>query len=416
MYRQQYPDDPGMHNNQGSGYSHTRVSYRRNASFCERIKSSLVSFVAGLVLLAAGASLLFWNEGRAVQRAQSLDEGLSVIIPLSTTDVAFEANNGKLVHLSGPLFTEKAVTDSDYGVTVHVVKLKRIAEMLQWIEEKQVREYNVGSEVKVETSYSYSMEWKEELISSASFDSLIGHENPKTMPVKSNIFIANPVQVGNYHLSENLISSINVFKPLSNELINLPQNSGLKIYMGYVYNSFNPQQPQVGDMRLMWEYAGISGSSMLGIADQVSIIARQSGTYLTKYETEAGDDLEILYPGVLSAKEIFEREHVQNSMMTWAIRFGGWLIMFIGFGCLTSIVTTLVDWIPIVRDLVAMGVGAMNTALSVSLSITIIAIGWIRYRPMLGFTLLGIALLPLIISKLRRPRSTSSGYNRNYYS
>ncbi|KAK6177061.1 hypothetical protein SNE40_015241 [Patella caerulea] len=405
-----------MHNNQGSGYSHTRVSYRRNASFCERIKSSLVSFVAGLVLLAAGASLLFWNEGRAVQRAQSLDEGLSVIIPLSTTDVAFEANNGKLVHLSGPLFTEKAVTDSDYGVTVHVVKLKRIAEMLQWIEEKQVREYNVGSEVKVETSYSYSMEWKEELISSASFDSLIGHENPKTMPVKSNIFIANPVQVGNYHLSENLISSINVFKPLSNELINLPQNSGLKIYMGYVYNSFNPQQPQVGDMRLMWEYAGISGSSMLGIADQVSIIARQSGTYLTKYETEAGDDLEILYPGVLSAKEIFEREHVQNSMMTWAIRFGGWLIMFIGFGCLTSIVTTLVDWIPIVRDLVAMGVGAMNTALSVSLSITIIAIGWIRYRPMLGFTLLGIALLPLIISKLRRPRSTSSGYNRNYYS
>ena len=39
--------------------------------------------------------------------AKSLDEGLSKVILLDTTEVAFEENNGKLVYASGPISTEK---------------------------------------------------------------------------------------------------------------------------------------------------------------------------------------------------------------------------------------------------------------------------------------------------------------------
>lgn len=42
-----------------------------------------------------------------MQTAKSLDEGLSIVVSLENIDVPFEQNNGKLVHLAGPLKTEK---------------------------------------------------------------------------------------------------------------------------------------------------------------------------------------------------------------------------------------------------------------------------------------------------------------------
>ncbi len=46
-------------------------------------------------------------QGRAVQTAQSLDEGLRVMVPLGTTEVAFDNNNGRLVFLQGTLHTDQ---------------------------------------------------------------------------------------------------------------------------------------------------------------------------------------------------------------------------------------------------------------------------------------------------------------------
>jgi hypothetical protein len=61
----QYPDDPGMHNNR-QGDQYTRVTYRDNPGFCERVKNSLVGIVVGLVLIVVASGLLFWNEVRLI--------------------------------------------------------------------------------------------------------------------------------------------------------------------------------------------------------------------------------------------------------------------------------------------------------------------------------------------------------------
>ena len=45
-------------------------------------------------------------QGRAVLTARSLDEGLQVVVPLGAHEAAFDENNGKLVHVSGPLTTD----------------------------------------------------------------------------------------------------------------------------------------------------------------------------------------------------------------------------------------------------------------------------------------------------------------------
>ena len=60
-----------------------------------------------------------------------------------------------------------------------------------------------------------------------------------------------------------------------------------------------------------------------------------------------------------------------------------------------------VDWLPIVRELVAIGVTMMNLTLSISLSLTVIAIGWIAYRPLMGIAILAMATTPFFMAKFK---------------
>lgn len=390
-----------MHNMADAGSS-TRVTYRKNPNFLERIGSSLAGILVGIALIGVSCYLIFWNEGRAVQTAKSLEEGLNSVVPLGSADVVFDKNNGKLVHLTGPLQTDKFLFDDTYNVAVHAVKLRRSVDMFQWVEEERKREVNEGSQTREETTYSYSTEWKSELVRSSSFYNPNGHHNPESMYVSSQQKIAPDPQVGSFFLSSGLIGSITNYRKLIPQ--ENPKDVGVKLLDGVFYHSQDPMHPEVGDFRVTFEYAGRSGkeSAKLGPPDVVSIIARQLKHSLIPYQTNAGDSLEILYIGDLTAQQIFAKEQSQNAMLTWALRGAGWLLMFIGFSCMTSIVNTLVDWLPIVREIVNFGMATLNFSLSLSLSLAVIALGWIRYRPLLGVTILALAATPFVLSYLRR--------------
>ncbi|XP_025107087.1 transmembrane protein 43-like [Pomacea canaliculata] len=407
MYRQRFPDDPGMHVPHQETY--TNVKYRQNATFFERVKSSLVAILIGLMLILVASVLLFWNEGRAVQTAQSLDEGMRILVHLDTTDVAFENNNLRLVYLQGQLSSEESLFDPVYQISIRAARFRRIIEMYQWVEHEQKREIKEGDRTREETEYSYSLEWNQEVIKSDSFYSTVGHENPNSMPYRSETQVASVVKVGAFHLSSALVDQISDFRLIPPGTSASPKDPSLMFFNGYYYHG-SPQNPKVGDLRVKIEAAGILPDSNLGPPTDVTIIAKQKGSRLEGYQTEAGDILEILYTELLSPKDIFSKKHADNTLMTWAIRFGGWLLMFVGFGCLTSIITTLVDWIPLVRDLVSVGVGTLNMALSVSLSLTVIALGWIRYRPWLGCTILFMAFVPYILARFRKPSPLDTRY------
>ncbi|KAL5015390.1 hypothetical protein ScPMuIL_009660 [Solemya velum] len=411
MYRRNYPGDPGMHN---MGDHNTRVDYRSNPGFLTRVGNSLVGIVVGVGLLVVASGLLFWNEGRSVQTARSLEEGLSSVVSLENIDVSFVENNGRLVHLSGPLKTERVLRDPMYNVAVQCTKLKRQVEMYQWVEHESKREFDEGGETRVETSYSYSLEWKSTVERSSSFYNSVGHNNPSTMIVESIEYKAEAVHVGTFLLSEVLVDKIADFQTLPPQYVSPLEDTKIKLVDGVFYHSDDPYNPKVGDYKVTFAYAGLAGDSKLGPAKTVSVIARQDKDRLVKYTTMAGDDLELLYQGQMSPKEIFLKEEATNAFITWGIRFGGWLLMFVGFGCLTSIITTLVDWIPLVRNLVAAGVMMMNAVFAISLSLTVIALGWIRYRPWLGISILVLAVTPFIISKFKKPRpSNREPYNYN---
>lgn len=160
----------------------------------------------------------------------------------------------------------------------------------------------------------------------------------------------------------------------------------------------------MGDLRVSFFYAGLSGHDPhLGSADKVTVIARQKGDQLVPYHTKSGDVLQILYFGDLSVEEVFQKEHESNTMKTWALRAAGWLAMFVGISLMTRIVYTLVDWFPVVRDLVNIGLKAFAFCVASSLSLLTISIGWFFYRPLWALLIGLLSVVPIVVAKSRIP-------------
>ncbi|ROL54773.1 Transmembrane protein 43, partial [Anabarilius grahami] len=349
---------------QFSGEQHTRVHERKPEGFLERLSASTGGVIAGLCLFVLSLHVLFTNEGRALRTSSSLDEGLSQVVSLHPDLMLDPQNNNRLVHLTGTLRTAQPLYDPNYGVSVQTVKLQRRVEMYQWVEYSESRDIKENGETKTETTYSYNTEWKSEVISSRHFDQEVGHMNPSAMAVESVTVVAPDVWVGRLFLSKGLVEQINDFQTLS--LAGLPVP---------VSNTFLT----------------------------VSIVAMQQADQLTAFRTRAGGALEILYMGDLSAEEVFAKEHQLNAMKTWALRLGGWALMFLSVSLSTRIIYTLVDSVPVLRELVSAGLKIFALCVSCSLSLLTIAAGWIFYRPLLGVMIALLALLPLLIAHARAP-------------
>lgn len=403
MYRASNPNAPGLNTFKHDDYnystdSHTKVHYKENSGYFQRLGSSFCGIGIGFLILFASFPLLFWNEGRAVQTARSLDEGLSSVVKLTSIDSPTGENNNKLVHLTGRIHTLIALRDDEFGIRIHATHLRRHVEMYQWVETEHKREYKEGDQTRVETTYSYHTEWKSEIIRSNAFSNSLTHKNPSAFPIAKHTKTANPVHIGGFQLSEGLKSGINDFKTYYPK--EKPDDrDDLILQEHYFYRSADLYKPKVGDLRISFSYAGLTDSTDLGDPMEVSIIARQNGMFLSPYKTTAGDSLEFLYVGNLLAEEIFKAEHTSNSYLTWGIRFAGWLMMFIAFQIVMDIFRQIVSFLPIIRDIVSLATSLLALTFATSISLVVISIGWFYYRPFLSLTILLTALIPIYLSR-----------------
>lgn len=382
---------------------HKRVSVQSNPGFLERLGQTAGGTVVGIGLFFLSIYVLFTNEGRALQTASSLNEGLSQVVSLEPFSSLDLQNNYRLVHLSAQLRTSQPLHDPNYRVVVQAVKLKREVEMYQWVEYHESKDYQEDGETKTETTYTYNTEWKTELINSRHFDKEIGHQNPSAMAVESVTVVAPEVGVGPFILSKGLVEQIENFQTLS--LRDLSDSDPfLSIDDDYFYHTQNPRRPEVGDVRVRFSFAGLSGeTSALGLAQTVSIVAMQKGEQLMPFKTKSGDTLEILYLEELSAEEVIAKELQHNSMKTWGLRAAGWGIMFLSIQLTMRIIYTLVDWVPIIRELVSVGLKIFALCVSCSLSLLTIGVGWFFYRPLVSLALGAVALIPVFLARSTLP-------------
>uniref|UniRef100_A0A8C8HKE1 Transmembrane protein 43 n=1 Tax=Oncorhynchus tshawytscha TaxID=74940 RepID=A0A8C8HKE1_ONCTS len=385
---------------------HTRTTSRSKPGFLERLSETAGGTVTGVVLFALSFYVLFTNEGRALRTATSLDEGLSQVVSLHLYSSPLDHNNNHLVHLTGALRTLQPLHDPNYRVAVQAVKLKRQVEMYQWVEYSESRDYDEDGESKTETTYNYNSEWKAELINSRNFDKEIGHINPSAMAVESVTVVASDVQVGPFSLSKGLVDQIENFQTLSLKGLPAPDSdSFLTVDEDYFYHTQHPRRPEVSvtlNTMAVFKQAAQLGYSPPPTHVKI-VVAMQSYDTLKPFRTKSGDTLEIIYLEELTAEEVFEREHNNNAMLTWALRAGGWLLMFLGISLMIRIIHTLVDWIPILRELISVGLKLFALCISCSLSLLTIASGWIFYRPLVAVGLIAMAVIPVVIARSRAP-------------
>jgi len=115
------------------------------------------------------------------------------------------------------------------------------------------------------------------------------------------------------------------------------------------------------------------------------------------YKTEGGEELLILQEGIRSPAEVFRTEQNNNRTQTWLYRLGGWLAMFLGLTLLSQVLELALDLVPRFRQVLALQIGSLPFSVSLTLTLGIIGLGWLLFRPLLGFALLLLAAAPYIV-------------------
>lgn len=367
------------------------VTVTSSQSWFSRIIGSIKSVLVGLALFIISFPVLFWNEGRAVQTARSLEEGSGAVVSVPADSVD-AANEGKLVHVTGPV-SQQPLTDPDLGVQAEGVKLVRNVEMFQWKEEeKSEKKKKLGGSEETVTTYTYEKAWSSDAIDSSSFQEASGHENPGAFPVQANTVVADPVNVGAFTLSAEQVDQIDDAEDLRVtdamlEAVPEPLTSEVVVSDGRFYLGADPATPQVGDTRISFQVVKPATASLVGV---------QTGGTFAAFQAEAGDTILLVEEGTHTAAAMFQAAESANTFLTWIVRAGGFLMMFIGLLAVFKPISVFADVVPLFGTMLGAGLGVFAFLISAALTIITIAVSWIFVRPLLAIVLLGLALAGLV--------------------
>ncbi len=377
-----------MSDSSGPDFSDT-FTERSSRSWISRIGESIKGVLFGLLLVAGSTVLLFWNEGRAVQTARSLDEGAGVVVGIDATRVD-PASEGKLVHVSGELKAGARLSDPEFGVSAEGLRLVRTVEMYQWKEESksETRKTLGGSEETV-TTYSYHHVWSDTRNDSSRFRRPEGHANPQMRYQRFNA-VARDASLGAFRPGAAVLQQlpaseqVRVDAALANAVAKKIQG-GAHAVDGRLYLGADPASPRIGDLRLSFAVAP---------PGPVSIVGRQAGNDFSDYQTKAGDKLLMVRTGTRSAAEMFKAAVDENRILTWVLRLAGAVIMFVGFSLILRPLVVVADVVPLIGDILGAGAGLVSLVLTAILAPVVVAVAWLWYRPVVSIValVLGFAL------------------------
>lgn len=356
------------------------VVTRRNVF--QRLGDAIKGIVIGIILFLVAFPVLFINEGRAIKTHRALVEGAGAVIEIESSPV--DPNyEGDLVHMVDTPVVTETLSDPQFGINIEgATGLRRSVEMYQWHEDKKTEtRTSVGGTEERVTTYSYRTDWSSRVISSGSFHDPAGHSNPGQMPVEDASSRPNAATFGAFNLSSRAINMLGGWQtyPLPEDAA-LP--NGFRHHGGGVYMGADPGNPQVGDVRITFEYA---------MPQVTTIVAQQNGSGFTDYETSNGRKLFFVSDGSKTAQEVFDETIASNKMLTWIIRLIGFLMMFFGLNMLFKPLEVIASIIPFAGRIVAAGGSIIAFLIAAPTAIFVIAIGWVFYRPLLGIPLLIVA-------------------------
>lgn len=372
-----------------------------------RISSAIVGMLLGLAMFLVAFPLLFWNEGRAVDRIKALDDGAAAVVSIQA-DQVLDKNNDLLVHLTGSTASDEELSDETFNVTSNGLKLRRNVQIYQWEEETstQTKKKLGGSEEKV-TEYKYSKSWSDDLINSSNFKRP-EYQNPQNIAYQKRNFQASSVSLGAFKLSDSLIAKINNYENINvapDSKLTLSDGANVTPYQGGYYIGNDPSQPEVGDLRITFSQV---------MPSVVSVVAQQSNDSFQEYTTETGSVL-LLELGSVSADKMFQTAMTENTILTWALRLLGLIVMGVGLSLVLRPISVFADVVPLFGSLAQAGIGIVSLLVALVLSFITISVAWIWFRPLIGGVLL-VAAFGFIWLLRNRLKSKTHQKNSNFTS
>jgi hypothetical protein len=355
--------------------------------FFSRLGNAIVGVFVGLLLVAIGFGVLFWNEGRAVKQAQNLAQGLAAAVD-APMDKRNPENEGRLVHVSGEAKPVGQVQDKVFGITGDYLRLERRVEMYQWEEHTDRHTTkDLGGGSTTTTTYTYRKEWRPKLIDSKEFKEPKGHENPGVMKYTGMTFNAPEVKVGAYALSAGLLEQLPTQTPVTVDKRTLDKvapglREQIKLDLNGYFIGKDRAKVEIGDMKVTFAAAMPRG---------VSVMGKQAGGKIEAYQTPVGGTIELLKVGSLSSAAMIKEEVTLNERNTWLIRVGGFFVLVIGFAMSLRPLSVVMDVIPFLGSLVEAGVIFAAVGMAVLVSSVAVAMGWVFYRPVIGVPILVVA-------------------------
>lgn len=373
-----------------------QVTITTSESWFSRLKSSIGGVLFGVLLVIASFPVLWVNEGRAVKTAKGLQEGAAAVVSIDSATVD-PANEGRLVHVSGAVTATAPLADPLFGIQQQALQLVRKVEMYQWREKSQsTTKEKIGGGKETTTTYTYEKVWSDKLIHSSGFKEQKGHVNPAEMRYGQERWVAQDARLGAFRFHAGLTERLPGAEPLLIQEgdYQYENTKPSTLRDGVLYLGANPDQPEVGDMRVRWEILRPT---------EASVVARQSGEGFAPYQAKSGTKIELVSKGIVSAESMFSSAVAANKALTWGLRAGGFLAMFLGILLFFRPLAMFGHLIPVVGSLLDAGLALFAGVLAGFLSLTVIAVSWVAYRPVLGLVLL-LAAVGLVVVALQMRR------------
>ena len=426
----------------------------RTVGYGSRVGNSFKAIGGGFLLFILGTALLWWNEGRAVKTEKMLDEAGNAYVEMENPNKKDASLEGELICGTAMATTEDSLTDAQFGIGAKAIAIKRIVEYYQWVEHAQEKkEDKLGGKEVTTTTYTYSKEWVSRPIESAQFkDPAYQNKNMVLNTIDDAEQYAENVSFGAYKLSESLIHSISSSEGLdlaiaedllkqfdkntqaayerfygvqkkepaqqptqqpaipdsvkallpdsvkavldslqavNDSIVKSMENAENKKDLEYVHQASNvlyfgrvPGSPEVGDVRVTFEKI---------VPAKVTVMAVVDGDTFKPFKAKNGKRFQTLVMGKKSGDEIIEAEKEANSIILWALRILGIVMVIGGLKGIFGFIETILKVVPFIAGIFGWGVGVVCMIVGIVWSLIVIALAWLFYRPILAISLLVLA-------------------------
>lgn len=382
-----------------------------STSYGQRLAGSAKGMIGGLLVFIIGTGLLWWNEGRTVRTAKAIGDAASHVESVADVSRVDASLNGKLIHASAFADTKDTLTDDMFGVREQAIKLDRKVEYYQWVEHSQTKKRDkVGGGEETITTYTYEQKWVDKPVNSAEFkDPQYQSANKVLSEVEERNEMAQHVTFGAYTLPESFVASISGSEPVEvrmteeqrftwNERLHMlrpkvnTETSLVHTSANTVYLGLSPNSPQVGDVRVTF--------TKVPPAD-ISLIAQVDGSTFKVYRAKNGQSFSRVQMGTVSADEMIEQARSENNLWAWVLRVIGILLVVGGLKGMFGLLPMLFKVLPFLGSIVDAGVGLVSWIFGLAWSFIIIAIAWLVFRPIIGISLLVLAIAGIVFLKRR---------------